>query len=411
MAGLPEGARASTHILTNGDLRSAIAAAAPGDVLHLPPGVYDGQVVIDKPLVVEGEPGAVVEGTGTGSVIRIEAAGVTVRGLTIRKSGIVGADIDAGIYVDQKADDALIENNRIEDNLFGIALHGSRNVRVLSNRIRNASEVWLNERGDGMHVWSTKGALIEGNTFEAGRDGIFITSANGNIIRANRFHGVRFAVHYMWANRNEITDNVSVGNHVGYALMYSDGLKVLRNVSINDEQHGLMFHTSHKSDVAFNVVKGTHDKGAFIYTATGNTIHDNRFEGCGIGMHFSGGSESNTLHGNAFVDNKTQVKYTGTVFYEWSKGGRGNFWSGNPAFDLNGDRVADVAYRPNTLMDVVVWKYPLAKLLLSSPAMETLRYAQARFPALYPGGVVDSFPLMESPVSPVAIPTWAEDRS
>jgi nitrous oxidase accessory protein len=35
--------------------------------------------------------------------------------------------------------------------------------------------------------------------------------------------------------------------------------------------------------------------------------------------------------------------------------------------------------------------------LLNSPAVETIRWAQARFPALYPGGVVDSAPLIAPP--------------
>ena len=59
--------------------------------------------------------------------------------------------------------------------------------------------------------------------------------------------------------------------------------------------------------------------------------------------------------------------------------------------------MADQPYRPNDLIDQVVWSYPLAKLLLNSPAVQTVRFAQARFPALLPGGVVDSAPLMAPP--------------
>ena len=66
----------------------------------------------------------------------------------------------------------------------------------------------------------------------------------------------------------------------------------------------------------------------------------------------------------------------------------------------NGDGVADQPYRPNDLIDQVVWSYPLAKLLLNSPAVQTVRFAQARFPALLPGGVVDSAPLMAPPLVP-----------
>jgi nitrous oxidase accessory protein len=46
------------------------------------------------------------------------------------------------------------------------------------------------------------------------------------------------------------------------------------------------------------------------------------------------------------------------------------------------------------LVDQLVWKFPTAKLLLGSPAMQLLRWAQSEFPALHPGGVRDSVPLM-----------------
>ncbi|TIV07101.1 MAG: nitrous oxide reductase family maturation protein NosD, partial [Mesorhizobium sp.] len=70
------------------------------------------------------------------------------------------------------------------------------------------------------------------------------------------------------------------------------------------------------------------------------------------------------------------------------------YWSDNPAFDLNGDGIADTAYRPNDIFDKVVWTYPTAKLLINSPAVQVIRWAQAEFPALHPGGVIDSAPLM-----------------
>ena len=60
-------------------------------------------------------------------------------------------------------------------------------------------------------------------------------------------------------------------------------------------------------------------------------------KGCDIGIHFTAGSEGNAMTGNAFIGNRTQVKYVGTRNIEWSFEGRGNFWSDHPVFDLNGD--------------------------------------------------------------------------
>jgi nitrous oxidase accessory protein len=36
-------------------------------------------------------------------------------------------------------------------------------------------------------------------------------------------------------------------------------------------------------------------------------------------------------------------------------------------------------------------------VLINSPAVQVIRWAQAQFPALLPGGVVDSHPLMSPP--------------
>ena len=137
----------------------------------------------------------------------------------------------------------------------------------------------------------------------------------------------------------------------------------------------------------------------FIYGSNINELHDNRFEGCEIGVHFTAGSEQNKMSGNAFISNRTQVMYVGTRYLDWSEDGRGNYWSDNTAFDLNGDGIADMAYRPNNVMDQVLWRAPMAKLLLNSPATQVIKWAQSQFPAIHPGGVVDSAPLMEPPAA------------
>ena len=142
------------------------------------------------------------------------------------------------------------------------------------------------------------------------------------------------------------------------------------------------------------------EKCVFIYNTNRNRFRNNWFERCAIGVHFTAGSEGNEITGNAFVGNRNQVKYVGTRNLDWSKEGRGNYWSDNPAFDLDGDGVADTAYRPNDLVDQVLWTAPSAKVLINSPAVQVLRWAQAQFPALYPGGVIDSHPLIAPPPRP-----------
>jgi nitrous oxidase accessory protein len=209
----------------------------------------------------------------------------------------------------------------------------------------------------------------------------------------------------MYTNDSEVSGNVSEGNDVGYVMMYSDRLTLRGNVSDHDRDHGLLFNYANGSAVEGNAVRGS-EKCVFIYNANKNVFRDNWFENCRIGVHFTAGSERNEIAGNSFVANQSQVMYVGTRSLDWSADGRGNYWSDNPAFDLNGDGIADTAYRPNDIIDQVIWRAPAAKLLLNSPAVQVVRWAQSAFPAIHPGGVIDSAPLM----NPVRTPAWSRLR-
>jgi len=204
----------------------------------------------------------------------------------------------------------------------------------------------------------------------------------------------------MYANDSEVSGNRSYGNHLGYAVMFSSRVKVENNLSQGDRDHGIMLNYANSARINNNIVRGGGKKCLFMYNANRNILTNNRFEGCPVGIHFTAGSERNRLSGNAFIGNRTQVKYVGSKTHEWSDGGRGNYWSDHAAFDVNGDGIADQSYRPNDLIDQVLWTQPAAKLLVGSPAIQLMRWAQKEFPALLPGGVVDSAPLMQPPAMP-----------
>ncbi len=385
-----------------GSLQQAIAAAAEGDTLVLLPGVHDGPVTIDKPLTLEGRAGAIVDAHGHGRTIEVTAPDVAIRGLAIRGSGHDLSHMEGAVYLSRTATRALVEHNDIQGNLTGVYVHGAHDAIVRGNRIVGRTDLRLNEAGNGVYVWNAPGAKVLDNDITGGRDGIFTVTSRENVFKGNRLHGVRFAVHYMYTNDSEVSGNVSIGNHAGYVLMYSDRIRVLDNVSVGDRDHGILLNYENDSDIEGNAVLDGATKCVFIYNANKNVFRRNRFEGCKIGIHFTAGSERNQISENAFIGNQTQVLYVGTRFLDWSRNGRGNYWSDNPAFDLNGDGIADAPYRPNDLVDQVVWRYPAAKLLINSPATQVVRWAQSQFPALHPGGVIDSAPLMSPPDIPAA---------
>jgi nitrous oxidase accessory protein len=398
VAGTPGFAGAADRRIEPGQpLQAALDSLANGATLRLSPGVHRGPIHIRRPLVLIGDAGAVIDGGGQGRVITVDGPDVVLQGLTVTGSGIRLATEDSGIFVTEQGDRARVRENRLQGNLIGIYLKGPEDAVVRGNIIEGRRDLRVNERGNGVHLWNTPGSRVEDNDIRWGRDGIFVTTSRTNVFRGNRLRDLRFAVHYMYTNASEVSGNLSSGNHIGFALMYSSHLRVTDNVSSGDRDRGIMFNYANQSDIGGNQVRAGPDKCVFIYNSNINQIHDNHFEGCNIGIHFTAGSEQNRMWGNAFLNNRTQVKYVGSRHLEWSKDGRGNYWSDHTAFDLDGDGLADQPYRPNDLVDQLMWRHPLAKLLLNSPAVQLLRWAQSRFPALYPGGVTDSAPLMSAP--------------
>ncbi|KSV91041.1 nitrous oxide reductase family maturation protein NosD [Sinorhizobium sp. GL28] len=390
-----------------GSLAEAVAGAQPGDVLILTDGAYGGPVTIDQPLTVTGPRGAVVDGLGQGSVVTITAPDVTLTGFTVTGSGRINQDLDAGVKIVQGADRARVEKLLVTDNMHGIDVHGGRGAVVAANEIVGTRSPRMNERGNGIYVWNSPGTLLEDNIIRYGRDGIFSNASADSIYRRNIMRDLRFAVHFMYTRNTEVSDNISIGNHLGFAIMFANRAKILNNLSLGDREHGLMLNYANNADVSGNLVRGGTKKCLFVYNAHKNLVWGNRFESCGIGIHFTAGSEKNVLTGNAFIANREQVKYVGTRNMEWSHEGRGNFWSDHPAFDLNGDGIADSFYRPNDLMDQILWSQPAASLLTGSPAVQIVRWSQRDFPATQPGGVRDSAPLMRPLTIPVPLDVLA----
>lgn len=377
-----------------GAIAATLERAAPGDVLRLAPGLYDERLVLDKPVTLAGAGQAEIRGDGQGSVLTVTAADVTLRGLTITGSGSDHQGIDSGVQLTETATRARVENNVLLGNLYGIDIHGARDAHVAGNRIEGRRDRHMNARGNGVYVWNAPGARVTGNDIRWGRDGIFVNTSKDNDFSDNLFRDLRFAVHYMYANNTRVSGNVSIGNDLGYAVMFSKRVTVTDNLSIDDRDHGILLNYTNHSRITGNLVRNGAGRCAFLYNANRNTFAGNRFENCDIGLHFTAGSEGNVITRNAFLGNRTQVKYVGTKWVEWSEDGVGNFWSDFAAYDVNGDGLADMPYRPNDAMDHVLWTQPAAKLLLGSPAVQLVRWSQAAFPALLPGGVIDSHPQM-----------------
>ncbi len=395
------------------DFASVLQQMQSGGQIKLEKGHYHGNFVIHKTIALQCMPGAILDGDGHGSTLSITAKNVIISGCRIIHWGDDLTTMDAGIKVKKSATNVLIKNNQLQGDAFGVLLMGCKDATVKDNKIEGNVKIRSQDRGNGIHLSSNKGADIIGNTIWHTRDGIYIETSNGNTIEHNEMHDLRYGIHYMYSYSNIIKNNYTHNTRTGYAMMDSKYLEIVGNRSDHDQNYGMLMnfitHSTIDGNTFSNVSQGGSQngyykiigavgKGLFIYNSLYNTISNNTIEHDGIGIHLTAGSEDNRFFGNNFIGNQRQVKYVGRRRQEWSYKGRGNYWSDYIGWDRDNNGIGDRPFEPNDNVDKLLWKYPLAKLLMNSPSVQILRWAQMQFPVFKSPGITDSYPLMQ-PVS------------
>ena len=374
-------------------IQEAIKAASENDIIEVSKGSYPENIIIDKKVTLTGIGKPTIDGGGKGHTVIIKSPGVILDSFRIFQSGSDLAQNDSCIFIEGKAEESEIKNNLVEDCAFGIWANGSKGVKILNNHVKGRSELISQKRGNGIHLWNVKNGVVEGNQIEGARDGILVSITRKTLIKDNIIHNLRYGIHYMYADYCRVEGNVTHDNKAGLAIMFSKGLEIESNYSYDNTEFGLLFRDIFHSKVSRNVL-ARNEKGLFIYNSLFNEIWENIITGNDIGSHVWAGSEDNKVYDNSFIQNKTQVKYVGMKDEKWTHEGKGNYWSDYMGWDIDGNGTGDKPYEANTIMERLIWAYPIVKLLFNSPAVQTLRMAESQFPLIRQKGIVDDAPLM-----------------
>jgi nitrous oxidase accessory protein len=373
-------------------IAAAIARAAPGDVVRVERGHYQERLVIDKPLTLRGIGRPTLSGGLAGDTIRVVAEDVVIEGLIVSDSGDSLLDQNAGIYIQPGAHRAVVRNCDLAYNLFGLWIEKANDVRIENNLITGKRDYRSSQRGNGIQLYNTTGARIIGNHISFVRDAIYVDVSHHAIFRGNRLHHSRYGTHYMNSYHNLWEDNDTWMNRGGLALMEVRNQVVRNNRAWANSDHGIMLRTIQDALVENNVVAGN-ARGFFIYDAEYNTLRGNLVVDNIVGMHVWAGSKNNQVERNEFISNREQVRYVAARDELWGVE-EGNYWSNYLGWDRNGDGVGDVPYEANDMVDRLSWRHPMMKLLLASPAVQTLRMVGQQFPLLRAPSIVDPKPRM-----------------
>ena len=370
-------------------LQPLINATPPDGVLRLVPGVYIGPALVDRPMTLECDGEAVIQGNGTGTVLTVTARGVTVRGLRIRGSGESHDSLDAGLQLE--GDDHRVENNRFEDVLFGIHLKQVNRARITGNQVLG-KDLALGLRGDAIRLWYSRHNMVQNNRFERARDLTFMNSADNRII-GNRFRDGRYGMHIIFSPRLVVEDNSLSDTGTGIVVLYSPGLTLRGNQvahALTAGGAGIVFKESDDALVENNTV---------LHCAVGLkadaeqqpvgvlTVRNNRFAHNIIGLFIYGEEGGHRFTGNRFENNLT------TIAISAPGAGAGNIWKGNlwdeyQGFDRNGDGVGDTPHEVYLFADRIWMETPMATFFRNSPVLELLDFLERLAPFSTPHRVL-----------------------
>jgi parallel beta-helix repeat protein len=209
-------------------IQAAINAANPGDIIQVASGTYYEHVVVNKSLTLIGESSSttIVDGNGTGIVVRINAPDVKVRGFTLQNAGeLMYSCILLGRCIGN-----TISDNILRKSAYGIEVYESNSCIIVGNKIMNNS--WY-----GIYVHNSSNNVLHYNTIANNSCGVYITPASSllNTFYHNNFinnpvQAQSFAPTTKWNNtaegnywssyKGEDLDGDGIGDT---ALPYSEG--------------------------------------------------------------------------------------------------------------------------------------------------------------------------------------------
>jgi nitrous oxidase accessory protein len=376
-------------------LRDCLVWCSLGDTVYLSEGVYTGNYSIEKTLTIIGDQAAVIDGGGDGDVVTVSADSVEIKGIIIRGSGTRLLRDMSGIKV--TGDHVTITDCRIIDNLHGIYIKGGKNATISNNVIVGRFNIQESDRGNGIHLWSTTGNIIENNDISYARDGIYFSFANKTQVILNHIHHLRYGLHYMYSDSNSFEDNLFDYNVAGSALMYSKYIEFRRNIFAHCRgfrAYGILLQSVDHCGAYDNLILDN-TKAVFFSNSSFNRFEKNEIVQNDLAVQINVACEENSLVENNFVSNLAGVMMDVSVVTstEWSHDGRGNYWSDYTGYDLDDNGIGDIPHQLQSIFEYLEQDNPAVRFYLYSPASQLLAAAEKRLPILRKNNVEDHHPV------------------
>ncbi|WP_254823943.1 NosD domain-containing protein [Haloglomus halophilum] len=386
---------------------AAVQRAPPNTTVRLRPGVHRVRnLTVRKPLTLRGAGSeTVLLGDGNGTVVEFRAPSSAISSLRVAGVGdrqvgnlsraenwserirLAYAVADAGVrFVD--ANGSLAHDIGVRTPANGIVFIESdgsvaREVRVVGDTPWSAGFMDL--------LAFRSRVVVQDSQFQGGRDAVYTHRADGLVVRNNTMEGVRFGVHEMYTSNALVRDNDVRNTAIGVVVMTRPTGNAIVGNAVRDSAGGVSVAGS-RSYVADNVLFDnrygvqTTSSGSYY---VGNLLARNE-DGARTGTLLP----TNRVTRNDFVDNGEHARDRSMGSLQvWTVDGVGNYWTGAPGYDRDGDGALDRAFRPTGPVDGPAARTTGGPALARSPAVALVRAMRTSVPGFRRAGVLDTAPL------------------
>lgn len=388
------GQNPDVHHVNNGEsIKKAIGKANPHDTIIISPGHFlEHEIILEKPLIIIGMDYPVINSNESGDIFLVAADSVAIYGLQLINTGHSNLNDHAAVKV-LDSHHLLLENNRILNCFFGIHISNSTNITIRNCHLE-AFETQSHRTGNGIHLWKSDTALIEGNYVKGHRDGVYLEFATHienrrNVVEYNN----RYGLHFMFSHDNAYYYNEFRSNGAGVAVMYTKNVVMKYNLfedNLGSGSYGLLFKDISDSEMRFNRIINN-SIGIYMDGSNNNLISNNEFRGNGWAIKLLASNDGNQFNENNFIGNTFDISTNARVLRNVL---HMNYWDKYEGYDLKRDGYGDVPFRPISLYSTIVEQIPTAIVLYRSFMTAMLDRAERVIPVITPENVKDEKPKM-----------------
>jgi len=376
-------------LLCSSPLQDAIDHAPSGATVRLGKGVYQGNLIINKPLTLIGNgAGVVIEGEKRGSVITIRSSSVTLKNLTIINSGQQMITLDAAIAM-ERVSHCTVTHCTILNSLYGIDMNMVSDSNITHNTI-SSNGLEKSMRGDALKIWYSHRNIIAYNTITASRDITLVfsdhTRFSDNTITLSR-HGLAMER----SKHTRIHHNTFRYNSTGIMTMASEDTNITDNQILSCQGAagiGMLIQGSGKLRFSRNRI--SYNAKAFYIDTKGHekgmrrVFEHNLISYNKEAFHFHLAIKNNTITRNSIIGNLDDVikdiEGVKTVDNRIGK----NYWDRYQGFDRNNDNIGDTPHQVYQYADQL-WHYNhKVKFFYASPIMSLLNFLSNLAPFIEP---------------------------